>query len=55
MLEGYLHARQEMSVVLNAPGLPAHKAPIVTAKQVRVCGGAGNQRAKCESSACRLL
>ncbi len=34
MLEGYLQARQEMSVSLSAPGLPAHRAPVVTAKQV---------------------
>ncbi|GAB4819212.1 hypothetical protein N2152v2_006258 [Parachlorella kessleri] len=33
MLEGYVHARQEMSVALNAPGLPVHSAPVVTAKQ----------------------
>lgn len=40
LLEGYLHgAQQEMSLLLAAPGLPAHRAPIITAKQV--CGWRG--------------
>ncbi len=35
LVNEYTCARQQMTVMLAAPGLPAHKAPVVTAKQVR--------------------
>lgn len=35
MVNEYACARQQMTVMLAAPGVPAHKAPLVTAKQVR--------------------
>ncbi|RMZ52462.1 hypothetical protein APUTEX25_000041, partial [Auxenochlorella protothecoides] len=33
LVNEYTCARQQMTVMLAAPGLPAHKAPVVTAKQ----------------------
>lgn len=39
LLDYNMHARQEMSLVLAAPGLPISRAPIVTAKQVCNCEG----------------
>lgn len=35
LVNEYTCARQQMTVMLAAPGMPLHKAPIVTAKQVR--------------------
>lgn len=37
LVNEYTCARQQMTVMLAAPGMPLHKAPIVTSKQVCEC------------------
>jgi len=36
LVDGCARARQEMTIILAAPGMPLHKSPLVTAKQVRL-------------------
>ena len=37
LVNEYTCARQQLTVMLAAPGMPLHKAPIVTSKQVCEC------------------